>query len=183
MQKFFALLITVTCFSLLAACNKTTAPATSTSATAAAGSTAPLTAAADPAATAEPAAAEPASSIQLADGTQVPVIAASVLDSDPKAHAGLVAISGEVSQVFAEKGTFMLKDCPKDDDCKTTDSCSCCSTAEVPVRVELSAYDGGLPAVQQDVIVIAEVSPTETGYTLAVREVRQGAKSILTRKA
>lgn len=128
-----------------------------------------------------PAGVEP-SSIVLADGTEVKVIEASVLDGDPKAYSGLVAISGEVATVYADKGTFTLKDCAKDDDCKTTDSCGCCSKAQVPVRLELKDYDGALPEAAQDVIVIAEVSPTETGYSLAVREVRQGDKAILTKK-
>ena len=127
------------------------------------------------------AAALPAS-ITLVDGKTVPVIAASAVDSDPKAHAGLVAIAGEVTQVFAEKGAFMLKDSPKDADCKTEDSCGCCSKAEVPVRLALEDFNGTLPAAKQNVIVVAEVSLTETGYTLAVSEVRSGDTTLLTRK-
>lgn len=164
----------------LAACNKAVAPESSTATTSSAAS---APAASAPPETAAPAEVKAPSSLVLADGTKVQVVTASVLDGDPKAYTGLVAITGEVSQVFAEKGTFMLKDCPKDADCKTEDNCSCCSKAEVPVRLVLSEYTGNMPQAQQEVVVIAEVSPTGTGYTLAVREVRLGEKAILTRKA
>lgn len=172
---------------VLAACNKQTT-ASGDAAVGAAGAGAsqePAAAAHDEHGAAETHAAEAAipASITLADGKTLNVVAASAIDGDPKAHAGLVAIAGEVTKVYADKGAFMLKDNPKDEDCKTEDSCSCCSTAEVPVRLTMADYDGALPAAQDAVIVIAEVSPTAAGYTLAVREVRSGDKKILTRKA
>jgi hypothetical protein len=187
MKLSYCFIVVLLAICLLAACNKPQpADGTTSSAPAAdaVASTPPADSAAAPAETEHSAAgAALPSSVQLSDGSSVSVIAASVVDGDPKAHAGLVAIAGEVSQVYADRGTFMIKDCPKDEDCKTTDSCSCCSSAEVPVRLSLSDYDGALPEVAQDVIVIAELQPTETGYTLAVREVRSGESTLLVRKA
>ena len=169
----------------VAACNKGgSTDSGDPAASAGLANTAAETAVAPAADTAAPVAAEAAEpdSIALADGTPLPVIKASVLDSDYQAHVGLVAIAGEVAAVYADKGTFMLKDCPEDESCKTEDNCACCSEAQIPVRVAASVFDGALPAVAQEVIVIAEVSATAAGYNLDVREVRQGDQAILTRK-
>ena len=176
----------IACVLLFAACNKGDDSASSTADTQVAKESAPKVTAAEAAAAGEASAptekSTEASSVTLADGTQAKVIAASLLDSDPKANAGRVAIKGEVVQVFADKGTFVLKDCAKDEDCKTEDYCSCCSEAQMPIKLEMDQYAGQLPEAKQDVLVIADVNPTEAGYTRAVLEDRLADKAILTRK-
>ncbi|MCC7477546.1 hypothetical protein IT575_03720 [bacterium] len=129
-----------------------------------------------------PAGAQESGSIKLADGSAAPVINVGLLDGDYKNHSGLVAVDGEVAAVFVDKGTFMLKNCV--DESMKADGCSkaCCAEAQIPVKLDMSLYSGELPAVGTDVMVIGDVSLTETGYTLAVREVRTGEKTILSRK-
>ncbi len=129
-----------------------------------------------------PAGAEEAGTIKLADGSAVQVINVGLLDGDYRNHSGVVAIDGEVAQVFADKGTFMLKNCV--DEGMKADGCTkpCCAEAQIPVKLDMSLYSGQLPAAGSDVLVIGNVAVTETGYTLTVQEVRSGEKTILSRK-
>lgn len=131
---------------------------------------------------AAPAGAAEAGSIKLSDGSAVQLINVGLLDGDYKNHAGLVAIDGEVAQVFADKGTFMLKNCV--DASMKASGCSkpCCGEAQIPVKVDMTKFSGVMPEAGADVVVIGDVSVTETGYTLAVREVRSGEQTILSLK-
>ena len=110
-------------------------------------------------------------------GTEVKVISIGTFDTRKKELSGVVAVEGRVSRVFAERGAFMLVDYDQMDGC--TDSC--CPVTEIPVRLVIEEYEGALPAVDDVVVLIADLTLTETGYDLAVAEVQCGGEPILTR--
>lgn len=123
-----------------------------------------------------------ATSVKLADGSTAPVINVGLLDGDYKNHVGLVAIDGQVAQVFADKGTFMLKNCV--DEGMKAGGCTkpCCADAQIPVKVDMTQFMGKLPETGSDVMVVANVTLTSTGYKLDVREIHKGNLTVLARK-
>ncbi|MCB1188133.1 hypothetical protein KDL29_13285 [bacterium] len=158
----------------LAGCNK---GGSNTDASAAAAQAAPavsdeLATSADATAIAEEVKYEPQAGHELALGDDEKVIIVSVADLDSKAKdmEGLVALEGRVAESYPDKGTIILVDCDNMKGCQD----GCCPQTRVPVR--LGAAEGSeqqaVPAVDEYVIVVAELSLTETGYNLAVREVR-----------
>lgn len=131
---------------------------------------------------AKPKAAAPAT-IKLADGKKVPVVSVIALNADPKAHEGLIAIDGQVSEVFGDKGRFMLA--AYGEGVCTDESCEgCAADQQVPVRYDKTKAKGVLPKKEQKVYVVAVIKSTETGgYTLDLREIRAGEKVLMTIKS
>lgn len=196
-MKRFALLIGIPAVLLLAACNQADeAPATQSRAAAPASAAQSASAdihddhaghdhaaqddhAADEGhadGTAETAAAAP---ITLASGEQVEIIGVGYFDENIKSLDGLVAIEGRVKESHPDRGALILIDCSVEAGC--TDGC--CPEAEVPVRLDLSNYTGGLPAADTEVVVVGDLTVSDLGYELAVREIRQGEETLLALKS
>lgn len=118
--------------------------------------------------------APPPTEVTLADGTVVPVIAVAALNTNPKDYAGTFAIDGTVGEVFADKGRFMLKD--NGVACGDASCSGCAADQQLPVSFDLASLEGAVPAQASRVLVVADVKPSDAGgFTLAVREVREGS--------
>jgi hypothetical protein len=107
-------------------------------------------------------------SVTLASGETLPVVGVVKLDSNPKAHSGEVAVMGLVETVLADRGAFTLVECGAEVGCKD----GCCPAAKFPVVVPQDRFEGKLPELNQEVIVIGKLTPAETGYSFDVHEVR-----------
>jgi hypothetical protein len=106
------------------------------------------------------------------------IVDATAVDVDPNPYVGRVAINGKVGDVWAEKGTFTLVDLKQMPGC--TDGC--CPKTNIPVSVSLAEYSGDFPKAGEVVLVICELSTTDTGgYSVQVEEVRQGEKTLIKR--
>jgi hypothetical protein len=120
---------------------------------------------------------EPKAGTELDLGNDEKVMIVSVGDIDAKSadYEGLVAIEGRVSESYPDKASFILVDADNMKGC----SSGCCPQAKVPVRVAKSAdgKDAAVPGVDEMVIVVAQLTLTETGYTLDVRELRKVGKA------
>ncbi len=115
------------------------------------------------------------SNIAIEGDTPVKVISVGEFDTGIKTLPSLVAIEGRVSESVAKMSTFILVDCSNKPGCEST----CCSQATVPIRLTAGNYTGELPQVGESVIVIADLTVTETGYQLDVFEARRGSKTLL----
>lgn len=113
--------------------------------------------------------------LTLASGTQVPIVSVVQLDGDPKAHAGQIALEGRVMLTYADRGTFVLVDCSKEAGCTS----GCCPEATLPIRLEMSNYEGKLPEPNINVMVVGTLSVEGEGYTINVAEVRSGEQVLL----
>lgn len=105
--------------------------------------------------------------LELADGEKVVIVSVADLDAHVKDMEGLVAIEGRISESYPDKSTIILVDIAN-----TGCASECCPQAKIPVRLRAEGEEGNVPGVNKEVIVIADLSLTETGYNLAVREVR-----------
>ncbi len=115
------------------------------------------------------------SEIAIKGDTRVAVVSVGNFDAGIKSLPGLVAIEGRVSESVAERNAFILVDCSNKAGCQDT----CCPQATVPVRLAADSYTGELPQVGESVIVIGDLTVTETGYQLDVIEARRGSKTLL----
>ena len=110
--------------------------------------------------------------LELLGDEKVLIVSVGELDAKSKDMEGLVAIEGKVAESYPDRGTIILVDVV---DSGCGDDCATCPRARVPVR--LSKADGeekvSVPGVDEMVIVVADLSLTETGYTLNVRELRK----------
>jgi hypothetical protein len=119
-------------------------------------------------------AATPASEEKTRDGIRL--VDASVLDTNPAAYAGRIAIHGKVGAVMADKGVFTLVDLKKLPGCKD----GCCPKTDIPIRVPSDQFTGNLPKPDDEVIVVGELSTTEAnGYQIDVQIVRIGEQAIM----
>ena len=105
------------------------------------------------------------------------------LNADPKAHSGLIAIDGQVSEVFADKGRFMLA--AYGEGVCTDEHCEgCAADQQLPIRYDKAKISGRVPAKDQQVYVVAVITPTEAGgFTVDLKEIRSGDKTVLTVKS
>ncbi len=103
------------------------------------------------------------------------VISVGDFDANTKSLAGLVAIEGRVSETNADMHAFILVDCSNKAGCQS----SCCPQASVPVRLTAGGYTGDLPQAGEAVVVIGDLTVTETGYKLDVLETRRGSETLL----
>jgi len=117
------------------------------------------------------------SMVKAASGEEIEVISVGTFDTKTKELAGMIALEGRVSKVFAERGAFMIVDFEQMDGCQD----SCCPATEIPVRLAIEEYEGDLPAVDDVVILVADLTLTDTGYNLEVAEVQRAGEAILTK--
>ncbi len=115
------------------------------------------------------------SDIAIGGDTHVTVISVGDFDANIKSLTGLVAVEGRVSESVAEMNTFILVDCSKEAGCES----NCCPLATVPIRLTAGNYTGDLPRKGESVIVIGDLTVTETGYQFGVIEVRRGSRTLL----
>lgn len=129
------------------------------------------------AATTEPVEYSPmvGSEITAADGLRATVISVGEFDANTKSLAGRVAVEGRVEESFAERDAFIMVDWRNEDGCTK----SCCPQAEVPIRLMAGGYTGRLPRKGEAVVVIGDLSVTDTGYQFDVLETRSGAETLL----
>ncbi|MEZ5337121.1 MAG: hypothetical protein R3F46_02560 [bacterium] len=108
--------------------------------------------------------------LELSKDEKVIIVSVADLDSKAKDMQGLVALEGRVAESYPDKGTIILVDCDNMKGCQD----GCCPQTRVPVRLSKGSDERkvSVPGVDEYVIVVADLSLTETGYTLAVREVR-----------
>lgn len=114
-------------------------------------------------------------SIELASGESVQLVQVARLDTNPAQFEGRVAIAGKVEEVFADRGAFSLADVAKMPGCST----SCCSQSTIPMQVPESAYEGELPAPGDELVVIGNLTPADTGFNFDVLEVRRGDATLI----
>ena len=109
--------------------------------------------------------------LALSDDQKVMIISVADLDAKSADYEGLVAIEGRVSESYPDKASFILVDCDNMQGCKD----GCCPQTRVPVRIAQAEGQPEItvPVVDEMVIVIAQLSLTETGYALAVQDVRK----------
>jgi len=177
-MRKFVMLLGIPFLALLSACNKADeTPATQAESAAATADASPAVTASAGAAQ-ESAAAEP-QIVTLASGEQLEVISVGYFDENMKELGGLVAIAGRVKEAYPDHGALILVDCANMAGC--TDGC--CPQAEVPVRLELSEYTGELPPADAEVVLVGDLTVQELGYELAVREIHQGANTVLALKS
>jgi hypothetical protein len=178
MRNFKVLCVMAASLSLLAACNQTPTDTP----VADAGNTTPVASVADSHAGhdhesgAEHDSVQEAapSEITLEDGSTIPVIAVAALNSSPKDYSGTFAIDGTIGDVFADKGRFMLRD--NGVACGDKSCSGCEADQQLPVNFDLASFEGGMPAKESRVLVVADIKPSEAGgFTLAVKEVREGS--------
>ena len=117
-------------------------------------------------------------SVTLASGESVPVVGVVKLDEDPTAHKGQVAVIGLVETVYADRRTFTLCDATAEVGCKD----GCCPASKFPASVPTEQYEGELPATNEQVTVIGELTPGKTGYSFKIQEVRKGDEVIIKQK-
>lgn len=117
--------------------------------------------------------------LALAGGQQIEVLSVGKFDQQLSSLAGKVAIEGRVSESYPERGALILVDTANIAGCDV----NCCPQAEVPVRIALEDYDGELPPADKQVVIVGDISVSETGYELAVSEIREGESVLLSRKA
>lgn len=117
--------------------------------------------------------------LTLASGEEVSVLSVGEFEQKLSGLSGLVAIAGRVKEAYPERGALILVDCANMAGCGD----GCCPQAEVPVRMALSEYEGSLPAVDCDVIVVGDLTVRDAGYELAVREIRQGEEILISKAA
>jgi len=113
--------------------------------------------------------------LALDSGEEVPVLSVGDFDQRLNKLDGLVAIEGRVKESYPERGALVLVDFANMAGC----SDGCCPQAEVPVRLALEEYSGSLPEPDREIVVIGDISVSETGYDLAVREIRQDEEILL----
>jgi len=119
-------------------------------------------------------AATAASEEKTRDGIRL--VDATVLDTNPAAYAGRIAIHGKVGAVMADKGVFTLVDLKKMPGCKD----GCCPKTDIPIRVPSDEFTGNLPKPDDEVIVVGVLSTTEAeGYQIDVQIVRIGEQAIM----
>lgn len=113
--------------------------------------------------------------LELSDNEKVMIVSVADFDAKSDEYEGLVAIEGRVSESYPDKASFILVDADNMKGC----SSGCCPQAKVPVRVAVSddGKESAVPAVDEMVIVVAQLTLTETGYTLDVRELRKVGKA------
>lgn len=122
--------------------------------------------------------AKPAT-IKLDDGKQVPIVSVAELNANAADHQGLIAIDGQVAEVWGDKGRFMLAaygaGLCEDESCE-----GCAADQQVPIRYDKAKASGVMPKKEQKVYVVATCKTTETGgYTLDVSEIREGTKVLM----
>jgi len=113
--------------------------------------------------------------LALDSGEEFAVLSVGDFDQKFKELSGLVAVEGRVKEAYPESGALVLVDCDNMAGCGD----GCCPQAEVPLRLAMADYAGALPETNHEVIVIGDISVTDTGYDLAVREIRQGDEVLL----
>jgi hypothetical protein len=96
------------------------------------------------------------------------VLSVGDFDQNLRQLSGLVAIEGRVKASYPERGALILVDCSNMADCND----GCCPQAEVPVRLELENYDGQLPQTDREIVIVGDLTVSDTGYELAVRQIR-----------
>jgi len=114
--------------------------------------------------------------VTTGDGVSATVISVGVFDANTNLFAGRIAVEGRVEESFPDRNTFVLVDCSTDAGCTK----ACCPQAKVPVRLDAGAYDGRLPRQGESVVVIGDLTVTDTGYHFDVMEARSGAETLLT---
>jgi hypothetical protein len=121
--------------------------------------------------------------LELPDGQKVPIVRVLDLKADPKAYKGVYAIEGEMGEAQPDKGRFNLQ--AYGEGVCTAEGCEDCKESErIYVSYDYSKSTGKLPATAQRVYVVAQVTPTaKGGFTLELREVRAGEKTLLSIKS
>lgn len=123
-----------------------------------------------------------ASKLKLADGKSVPIVTVAALNEDPAAHEGWIALDGQVGEVWADKGRFMLVDYGAGH-CTDENCAGCEADQKTAIRFDKAKLKGALPKTEDKVYAIVVCKATETGgYTLDLHEVRAGEKTLLTIK-
>lgn len=117
-------------------------------------------------------------SFTLDSGEEVGILSVGDFDTQLNLLDGLIAIEGRVAEVFADRGAFVLVDADRMAGC----SDGCCPDVEVPVRIALEEYEGGLPEADSQIVVVGDLEVTKMGYDFAVREIRQGEEVLLSPK-
>jgi len=117
--------------------------------------------------------------LSLTSGDEAPIVSIAQFDAKPADFAGLIALEGKVAERFVDQFTFILVDCATEDGCGN----DCCSKATVPIRLTRDRYEGELPALSDNVIVIGKLALTATGYDFDVVEVRRGDDLLLRRRS
>jgi hypothetical protein len=126
--------------------------------------------------------AAPAETLKLADGKKVPIVTVAALNAAPGDHEGMIAIDGQVGEIWGDKGRFMLVDYGVGH-CEDENCAGCAADQQVPIRYDKKQARGIMPKKEQKVYVIAVCKTTETGgFTLDVHEVRAGEKTLMTVK-
>lgn len=92
----------------------------------------------------------------------------------PEKNQGEVAIRGIVSQVFAEKKSFILIDADEFKTCGLE-----CPAITLPVRMDRVSMEGVLPRLKDEVVVVADAKSEGKGFSLKVKEVRRGDRLLL----
>lgn len=123
-----------------------------------------------------------AGKLKLANGKSVPIVTVAALNGDPQAHEGWIALDGQVGEIWADKGRFMLVDY-SEGHCEDENCAGCEADQQTAIRFDKTKLVGTLPQREQKVYAIVVCKATETGgYTLDLHEVRAGEKSLLTIK-
>jgi hypothetical protein len=123
-----------------------------------------------------------ATTIKLTGGQKVPIVTVAELNAAPADHEGLIAIDGQVGELYPDKGRFILFDYAAGH-CEDPTCEGCAADQQLPIRYDKAKLTGKLPAKADKVYAVAFVKVTDTGgFTVALREVRRGDKTILTIK-
>jgi hypothetical protein len=121
-----------------------------------------------------------ATTIKLAGGQKVPIVTVAQLNAAPADHEGLIAIEGQVGELFPDKGRFILFDFAAGH-CDDPTCEGCAADQQLPIRYDKAKLKGKLPAKADKVFAVAFITPTKGGgFTVELREIRLDGKAIVT---
>ncbi len=99
--------------------------------------------------------------------------------TDPGAYTGQIAITGIVQQVDKPSATVTMIDKIEYETCGLT---PCGSAGLLPIYLPAAQYDGGLPALEDQVVVIGEIKTTPKGAYFDVERLERNGSVLVSKK-
>jgi len=112
----------------------------------------------------------------VADG--VATVAVDRLMRRPGDYAGRLAVEGVVVQSVPERGALLLVDLDEFKSC----GLAACTDASMPVRIDLTGYEGTLPQPGELVTMIGDFTAAERGFTFELLEIHREGGVVLARR-
>ncbi len=111
--------------------------------------------------------------------TAVDPVGVNAVMTDPGAYTGQIAITGVVQQVDKPSATITMIDKTEYETCGLT---PCGSAGLLPIYLPAAQYDGSLPALKDQVVVIGEIKTTPQGAYFDVERLERNGSVLVSKK-